>query len=90
MLEDYEDLQESEATEIYVKRFKNQEVFVKEHFEFPCANGILKHLGRPGSSSTAEGNFEREDGVEIEEGDRKGSPTEDSCSMFWRFYQSTS
>ena len=29
MTADYEDLQESEASEIYVKRFRSQEVFTK-------------------------------------------------------------
>ena len=46
MIPDYEDLLESEASEIYVKRFKSQEVFVTGEYEFP---------GRPRLSSTAEG-----------------------------------
>ena len=53
-------------------------MFVKEHDEFPCANGIRKLLGRPRPSSTTEGNRYREDDVEIEEGDKQGSKTEDS------------
>ena len=41
-----EDLQESEAAEIYVKRFKNQEVFVRRAYEFPpCANGTVSDRG---------------------------------------------
>ena len=47
MIADYEDLQESEAADIYVKRFKKQEVFVKDDYEFPC-------LPRPRPSSTEE------------------------------------
>ena len=54
MIADYEDLQESEASEIYVKGFQNQEVFVKEDYEYQCANGTLKLPGRPRPSSTAE------------------------------------
>ena len=37
MMADYEDLPESEAGEIYVKRFPNPGVLVKEHSKFPCA-----------------------------------------------------
>ena len=58
---DYEDLHETEVSEICVQRFKNQEVFVKEDYGFPC--------GRPRPSSTAEGNLVQEEDVEIEEGD---------------------
>ena len=78
---DHEGLQHSEAAEIYVKRFKYQEVFVKEHYEFSCANGTLRLLGHPRPSSTAEGNSEREDDVEIEDGDKNGSTTENLWSM---------
>ena len=46
-----------------------------------CKRNSLRLLGRPGPSSTAEGYLEREDNVEIEEGDRTGSTTEDSWSM---------
>ena len=57
MIKVYEDLQGSEAAEIYVKRFKNQEIFVKEDYEFPCASSkTIIDGGR--------GNFEREDDVE--------------------------
>ena len=55
MIADREDLQELEAAEIYVKRFTNQEVFVKERYEFPYATGTLRRLGRPRPSSTAQG-----------------------------------
>ena len=85
MIADYEDLEESEAAEIYVKKFNDQEVFVKEHYEISCANGTLRLLGRPKPSSTAEGNLEREADVEIEEGDIKGNQTEDSSSMSGEF-----
>ena len=69
---DYEDVQESEASDIHVKSFKNQETFVKEDYEFPCAHGSLR-LPRPSRlSSTAEGNLEPEDVVEIAERDKKG------------------
>ena len=47
MIADYEDLQESEASETYVKRFQNQEVFVKGEHEFPCATGTLRLPNRP-------------------------------------------
>ena len=43
------------------------------YYEFPCANGTLRLPGRPRPSSTAERNLEREDDVEIGEGDKKGS-----------------
>ena len=39
MTAEYEDLQESEASEIHVR---SQEVFVKAEYEFPCANGASK------------------------------------------------
>ena len=54
MIADYEDLQKSEASEMNVKDFKNQEVFVKEDYEFQCAKGTLKLPDRPRPSSTAE------------------------------------
>ena len=41
MIADCEDFQESEASEIYVKRFKDQEVFLQENYEFPCAKGTV-------------------------------------------------
>ena len=78
MIADSEDFQESEASEIYVERFKDQEVFVQADYQFPCAKETVWLLGRLRPSSTAEGNLEREDDVEIEEGYKKGSNTEDS------------
>ena len=42
MEEDFEAVHESEAVEICVKRFQNQDVSVKEHYEIPCANGTLR------------------------------------------------
>ena len=75
MVADYEDLQESEAPEIHVKRSNSQEVIV---------NG-----DRPRPSSIAERNHEPEDDVEIEEGDKKERETEYSWSMSGDFYLST-
>ena len=46
MIADFEDVQESEVTDIYVKRWKNQEVFVKGNCDYPCANGTPKLPGR--------------------------------------------
>ena len=37
MITDHEDLQGSEASEIYVKRFNSQELFAKGEYECPCA-----------------------------------------------------
>ena len=65
MIADDGDLQESEAAEIYVTSFKNEEVFVKENCEFLCASATLRLPSRPRPSSTAEGNLEREDDVEL-------------------------
>ena len=53
--------------------------------EFTCANGTLSFPKRPRPSLPAEGNLEPEDDVEIEEGDNKGSTTEDSWSMSGEF-----
>ena len=66
-----EDLQESEAAEIFVTRFQCQEVFAKSSYEYPCANGTLKFLNSPRTSSKAEGNLEPEGDDDIEEGDRQ-------------------
>ena len=44
MIADNEDLQESEASDIHVKRFKSQEVFTKGENDFPCPNGTLDVL----------------------------------------------
>ena len=53
LIEDYEDLQESEASEIDVKRSNNQEIFVKKRdYESPCANRTLRLLSRPRPSWT--------------------------------------
>ena len=49
--------------------------------EFTCWNGTLSFPNRPRPSLPAEGNLEPEDDAEIEEGDNKGSTTEDSWSM---------
>ena len=71
MIADCEDLRESEASNIYVKRFKNQELFVKGEYEFPCATRTLRLPDRPRPSLIAEGNLEPEDDVEIEDRDEK-------------------
>ena len=55
MIADHEDVQESEASEVYVKRFTSRDVFVKGEYEFPCATGTLRLSSRPRPSSTAEG-----------------------------------
>ena len=81
----HEDLQESEASDIYVKRFKSREVFVKGEYEFPCENGTLRLLHRPRPPSIAAGNLEPEDDVEIEESDKRRRNSEDSCSMSGEF-----
>ena len=52
--------------------------------ELTCGNGTLSFPNRPRPSLPAEGNLEPED-VEIEEGDNKGSTTEDSWSMSGEF-----
>ena len=85
MIADYEDVQESEASGIYVKRFENQEVFVKEDFEHHCAYGTQKISWSSKKIINSGENLEREDDVEIEEGDRKGINTEDSWSMSGEF-----
>ena len=85
MIAVYEELRESEASEIYVKRCRNH-IFVKEGCGFPCANGTLRLPTRPRPSSTAEGNLEQEDDVEIEEGEKKGGNTEDAWSMSGDIY----
>ena len=54
MRADHEDVQEVEASDIYVKRFKSPEVFVTKECEIPCANGILRLANRPRLSSTVE------------------------------------
>ena len=71
------------------QKIQNPEVSVNSDYEFPRANGTLRLLGLPRPSSTAEDHIERADDVEIEEGERKGSRTEDSWSR-WREFLSTS
>ena len=77
MMADYEDLRETEVSEICVQRFKNQEVFVKEDYGFPC--------GRPRPSSTAEGNLVQEEDVEIEDGDKREAQQKIPWSMSGTF-----
>ena len=71
MIAGVEELQESEASETQVERLKRQEILEKEHFEFPCSNRTPRRPSRPRPCLLAEGNLEREDDVEIEEGDKK-------------------
>ena len=52
-------------------RCKNQEVFIKGEYEYPCVSGTLRLPNRPRASSMAEGNLEPEDDVETEEGDKE-------------------
>ena len=54
-------MQGSDVVDIYVKKLRNQRVFVKNPYEFPYA--------RP--SSTANGNLEQKNYAEIEEDDKK-------------------
>ena len=46
MMAECEDLQASEASEIYVQRFESQGVFVKGEDEFLGGNGILESPSR--------------------------------------------
>ena len=85
----YEYLQRSEPSEIYVKKFKRQQVFVKSESEFPCANGTLVLPQRPRPALEAEGDFSREDDADLEEGDKKKCTTEHSRSMSWVFFYDT-
>ena len=71
MIADYENVQESQASEIYVKRFKSPKTIVNGEIEFLYANGTLRLPGRPRPTSIAEGNLEQEDDVEIEESDKR-------------------
>ena len=68
-------MQESEASEIYVRRLKTQEVFVEGEHDFPCAKGTLRLPHRQSPSLPAEG-LEPEGDVEIEEGDKKREDTQ--------------
>ena len=70
--------------------FSQKKIFVKEDYEFPCANGILRLPSRPRQSSTAEGNLEREDDVEFEDGDKKGKQNRIFVVQEWRISLSTS
>ena len=81
MIADYEDLQESEDSEIHLKRFRCQEENVKREYKFPCANGTIRLPHCPRPSLLTEGNLEPKDDVEIEEDDKKWRITEDSWSM---------
>ena len=85
MTADNEDLHEPEGSQIYVKRIKSQEAFIKGECEFWCANGTLRLPSRPRPSLPAEGNLEPEDDVEIEEGNKREGKTEDSWSVSGEF-----
>ena len=67
---------------MYVKRFKSQE----GQKEFPFANGTLGLPHRPRPSSTAEGNLEQEDDVDVEDGDTKGKQNRTFVVHEWRIY----
>ena len=73
---DYVDLQESEVAEAYVKRFKSQEIFVKQLYQFPCACGTVQFPNGARPSPLAEANFEQEDDDESAEGDKKDGSSE--------------
>ena len=47
MIADYENLQDTNASEIYVKSLKHKEVFVEDPCVFPCSRGMLKLPGQP-------------------------------------------
>ena len=85
MIAGYEDLQESEASEIYVKGFKNQEVIRKRRLRISVRKRNSKTSWSSKTIMNSGENLEREHDVEIEEGDRKGSNTEDSWSMSGEF-----
>ena len=85
MIADYEDLQESEASEIYVKGFKNQEVIRKRRLRISVCRRNSKTSWSSKTIINSGENLEREDDVEIEDGDRKGINTEDSWSMSGEF-----
>ena len=84
MVADHEDVQETEASDINVNRFKSQEVLVEEHYAFPCAYGTLR---RP---SKAQGKLDREDDVEIEENDKKKKHNRGCVVHVWIIQLSTS
>ena len=69
MIADHEDLRDLEASNICVKRFKNQEVLVKGEYEFSCATRTLRLPDRPRLPLKAEENLEPEGDVEIEDRD---------------------
>ena len=77
------------TSEVHVKKFKSQEVFVKREYEFPCANGTSRLPYRPRLSFTAQGNLEKEDDVEIEEGDKKREAKQKMRGLEWRIHLST-
>ena len=85
MIADFGNVQESEASEIYAKRFQSQEVPVKIRIRISVCKWNVRILGRPRPSSIAEENIEPEGDVEIEEGDKKGRKTEDSWSLSGEF-----
>ena len=80
MIADYEIVKESQTSEIYVKRFKSQEVFVERRVRISVCKRNSETSHRPRPSLTAEGNLEPEDDVEIEEGDKNSRKTKDLWS----------
>ena len=77
MIADYEDLHRIRSLrnlrETIFKKKKNKKYSEKKMTNFRLQPELWRLLGRPRPSSTAEGNFEREDNVEIEESDTMGS-----------------
>ena len=72
MMADYEDLQESQVSEIRIKTFKSQEAFVKGEYEFPCANGTLDVLIVQDRHGLQRETRSRKMMLKIEEGDKMG------------------
>ena len=71
MLAGCQELQESEAAEVYVKRFKNQEVFVQQPYDFRCAAGTVKTPESQRLASPAGRDSLQEEDEEIETGEKK-------------------
>ena len=68
---DNEDLQGSEAADVYVKRFKSKNDYVKELQRFPSTSRTLNRSYRRRSSSIVEIVLMQEDDVESQEDDNK-------------------
>ena len=66
------DWQELKAAEVFVKRFKSQEVFVPLPYDFHCANGTITPPDCHRPLSEAEGNLSPDD-VQFETCVKEGS-----------------